>query len=264
MRATACTVQNSGAFRFTRPPPSATFWPYSAGDMLCLFVWPRHWSRLPSLRPVHSPRIWTVRSTCRLQGSTASSLSITRAALLLAQGCPAPPSGCPASTRAATRSAALPCPTFGATAVADVPAPPAPRSPVLAPQDAPGAPIPTVASTVPQLPRPRGARSGRARTRSPDHRRGMRRPDRPTAKPDRFRAPGRRSIAVVSRRPPRRPLSPPNPPACPGRGLRPARGDRHPPDQQRNRPAIVCAPAADARRAPSRWPPPAPNNWQPE
>jgi hypothetical protein len=40
-------------------------------------------------------------------------------------------------------------PTFGATAVADVPAPPAPRSPVLAPQDAPGAPIPTVASTVP-------------------------------------------------------------------------------------------------------------------
>jgi len=40
-------------------------------------------------------------------------------------------------------------PTFGATAVATAPAPAAPRSPVLAPQDAPGAPIPTVASTVP-------------------------------------------------------------------------------------------------------------------
>jgi hypothetical protein len=39
-------------------------------------------------------------------------------------------------------------PTFGATAVATAPAPEAPRSPVLAPEAAPGAPIPTVASTV--------------------------------------------------------------------------------------------------------------------
>ncbi len=40
-------------------------------------------------------------------------------------------------------------PTFGATAVAAAAAPEAPRSPVLTPETAPGAPIPTVASTTP-------------------------------------------------------------------------------------------------------------------